>query len=233
MFYLLVTQVGMDTAKALIFDMDGLMLDTERIAIRANALALEELDLQIPNAVFLQFVGKSPEGCCQVLRKALGEEGPWQVFWDCACAHYHRFIREEPLPTKAGLFELLDYLDEQALPWGVGTSTGRELAYFKLEKIGVRNRAHCIVSSSCVAQAKPAPDIFLKAAELLGVAAEDCIVLEDSEPGIRAAQTAGMRPFHIPDLIPTSDFIKEAAWGAYGSLEEFLEAFTEARLSLF
>tara|TARA_B100001248_G_scaffold262503_1_gene258932 strand:- start:26974 stop:27639 length:666 start_codon:yes stop_codon:yes gene_type:complete len=221
----------MHTAKAVIFDMDGLMVDTEQIALRANAIAVEELGVPLDRSVFFQFVGKSPAGCCDVLKEVLGVDGPWQQFWDCACGHYHRFVREEPLTTKPGLFELLDYLDAQEIPWGVGTSTGKELAHLKLNKIGVGDRPHCVVSSTCVPEAKPAPDIFLKAATLLGVANKDCIVLEDSEPGIRAAHTAGMRPVHIPDLIPSSDFIRDVAYGIYGSLDDFLGDLQEARAS--
>src|SRR5207302_1079638 len=101
---------------------------------------------------------------------------------------------------KPGLFPLLDFLERRGVPKAVATSTGRERAMFRLEKCGLRSHFEHIVTGDEVTVGKPAPDIFLKTAEKLGVAPEECFVLEDTEAGVRAAHAARMKAICIPDV---------------------------------
>ncbi|MBV8470365.1 MAG: HAD family hydrolase, partial [Burkholderiaceae bacterium] len=113
---------------------------------------------------------------------------------------YDAIVAREGLVVKPGLRELLDWLDAHAIPRAVATSTRRSRALAKLERAGLWPRIQALVGGDEIARGKPAPDIFLRAAELLGVSTPSCIVLEDSEPGITAALAAGMTPIMVPDL---------------------------------
>ena len=119
-------------------------------------------------------------------------------------ADYDAIVAAEGISLKPGLDDILDLLDERGVAAAVATSTRRERARAKLDRVGLLHRFAALVGGDDVARGKPAPDIFLAAAERLGVAAGDCIVLEDSEPGIIAAAAAGMTPVMVPDLHPPS-----------------------------
>lgn len=187
---------------AVIFDMDGLMLDTERLARAAWERAFAERGLRIDDAVYYRVIGRtSPD-----TRRIFGEAyalAP-DVVEDIARRKTAFLLAsyERDIPVKPGLIELLAWLDARGVPRAVATSTLRELALHKLGKAGLAGGFRAIVCGDDVARGKPAPDIFLLAAHRLGARPEACAVLEDSEPGIRAARAAGMRAILVPDQAP-------------------------------
>ena len=139
-------------------------------------------------------------------------------------------IDQHGAPTKPGLTSLLDWLEMRAMPRAVATSSGRASADRLLQSAGVRARFEIIVGGDDVANGKPAPDLFLLAADRLGVAPSDCVVLEDSGPGIHAAHRAGMRPILVPDLQQPTDEVQALAYRVCKSLHEaqtiLMELFT-------
>ncbi len=197
---------------AVIFDMDGLMLDTERLAQVAWQRAGVELGYTLPDEIYLQAVGRTAPATELLFRGHLGQDAPFEAIYQRKQHYYHEVIEQGLVPLKTGLLELLDLLDKLALPKAVATSTARPLAEQKLRATGLLDRFPVIVCGNEVTNGKPAPDIFLAAATKLNVVPAHCLVLEDSPAGIRAAHAAGMHAVHIPDLIPTSDEIAALAY---------------------
>ncbi len=222
----------MNAFKAVIFDMDGLMLDTETISQLAWQTAGRELSVDIPTSLSLQMIGLASKDIKALFRSRMGDEFPVESFINNANIHYHRLLREKPIPVKTGLIDLLDYLENQGIPKGVATSTSRDLAELKLESADLSGRFDCIVTGDEVDNGKPAPDIFLRTAQMLGVNPDECLVLEDSAMGIRGASAAGMKVIMIPDLIQPSYELRSLAYGVFDSLKEVLEKFRNGESKL-
>jgi HAD superfamily hydrolase (TIGR01509 family) len=190
--------------EAVIFDMDGLMLDTEAPALRAWESAARGLGREFDLTLCRQMIGRSFVDCVALIRARHGSDYPVDALTSAWAADYDAIVAAEGISRKPGLDDILDLLDERGIATAVATSTRRERARAKLDRVGLLHRFAALVGGDEVARGKPAPDIFLAAAERLGVAARDCIVLEDSEPGIIAAAAAGMTPVMVPDLHPPS-----------------------------
>ncbi|MDH7489994.1 MAG: HAD family phosphatase [Anaerolineae bacterium] len=216
--------------RAVIFDMDGLMLDSERMARDAWRRALADWGLALPDDVYFQLIGREAADTKAILARAYGPALPVEE----AYARKQRYLEEGMLhggiPTKPGLHALLDLLDARGIRKAVASSTHRPLVVQKLELTHLLERFEVVVCGDEVRNGKPAPDVFLLAAERLGVPARDCIVLEDSEPGIRAARAAGMTPILVPDLKPPSPEIAALTHRVLPSLDavrEYLAALLE------
>ena len=191
---------------AVIFDMDGLMIDTERMAQRAWQQAGAEFGFTLPDELYLQAVGRTAKATADLFRAGMGPEFPFEAVYERKQHYLYTAIEQTGIPTKAGLLELIARLDQQGLAKAVATSTARVLATKKLTAAGLLPHFETIVCGDEVAHGKPAPDIFLAAAAKLTIAPAHCLVLEDSSAGIKAAHAAGMRAIWVPDLIqPTPD----------------------------
>ncbi len=193
---------------AVIFDMDGLLLDSERIALFIiNEVALE-LGLPWRAEVGLAMVGLNSRDSDAIVRQHLGQDYPLDTLRDAFGLRYEQAIDEGRIPAKAGAAELLDLLDHLNLPRMVATSTRRSRAEPKLAAVGLLSRFHGMVCGDEVSRGKPDPEIFLTAAKRLGVAPQNCLVLEDSNAGIRGALAAGMCAVMVPDLLqPAADVL--------------------------
>lgn len=185
--------------KAVIFDMDGLMLDSERAITACLARAARELGEEIDAGYWLGMVGKGDAACHAMLGERLGRDRA-EALLELAQRMYADVV-SEGIPHRPGIIALLEWLAAAGIPRAVGTSTKRPLALRKLEAADLLWRFDAIATSSDVAHAKPAPDIYLLAASKLGIAPADCLVLEDSPTGVQAALAAGMTPIQIPDLV--------------------------------
>lgn len=195
---------------AVILDMDGLMLDTERISLRVWNEAATSLGLQLHDDICTQMIGLNLTAARLILRAHLGDDDSVERLVKDANARY-RACLDDGVPHKAGLVDFLEFLDDRAIPRAVATSTGRLLARHKLERAGVLHYFGAVVGGDEVAFGKPAPDIFLAAAGRIGQLPADCVVLEDSGPGIRGAADAGMIPILIPDCRPPTPETRQHA----------------------
>jgi HAD superfamily hydrolase (TIGR01509 family) len=205
---------------AILFDMDGLMIDTERMAQRAWQQAGAEFGFTLPDALYLQAVGRTAKATEALFRAGLGADFPFEAVYARKQHYLYTAIDEEGIPTKKGLMELLDLVDQQGLVKAVATSTARVLAIKKLTAARLLHRFATMVCGDEVVQGKPAPDIFLAAAAKLGTAPANCLVLEDSSAGIQAAHAAGMRAVWVPDLIQPSPEITPLAHCVVHDLHE-------------
>ena len=187
---------------AVIFDMDGLMLDTEPLAARAWGDAATALAVEFDMTLAVAMVGRNFADCATMVRAHYGAGYPVDALLGRWHAAYDEIVEREGLSIKPGVRELLDWLEVTAIPRAVATSTRRERARSKLIRTALLPCFHDIVGGDEVARGKPAPDIYVEAARRLGVTAGDCLVLEDSEPGVRAALAARMTPILVPDMNP-------------------------------
>ncbi len=184
---------------AVIFDMDGLMLDTEPLAARAWTIAAAELGLAFDRGVTRQLVGRNFPDCRTLLLARHGDDYPVDVLMHAWHAAYDAIVEREGIARKPGLTELLAWLGEARIRTAVATSTRRSRAQAKLAKSALAEHFAVLVGGDEIARGKPAPDIFVLAAARLAVEPAACVVLEDSEPGVRGALAAGMSPIVVPD----------------------------------
>lgn len=195
------------TPVAVMFDMDGLMIESERALLECWRETALELGLDLDDALWLSFVGLSDRACHDILRARLADEDRVQALLHGLQVRYDARV-EAGLPLKTGVLELLTLLKARGIPRAVVTSTRRPRALQKLESTGLLPHFDDVITGNEVQHSKPAPDIYLLAAQRLGVAPSHCIVLEDSVPGVRAALAAGMTPIQVPDLVMPDEGVR-------------------------
>jgi HAD superfamily hydrolase (TIGR01509 family) len=212
---------------AVVFDMDGLMLDTEPLYKTAWQRALAELGHELDDAAYLRFVGRSTEDCENDLVSQLGKSFPleafrhrWPVLWR-TCAD------EQGIAAKAGLHELIAFVRDKGLPLALATSSDSSFTELSLGCANLLGSFDVVVTGDQVTHLKPAPDIYLEAARRLAVDPRHCVALEDSEAGILAANRAGMVPLLVPDLRKPTEEAIEAAFRVLDSLHEARELLIE------
>lgn len=185
--------------QAVLFDMDGLMLDSERAFTHCLERAAQESGHTLPQSLWLAMVGGTDAHSRALLEAQIGKAES-DVVQERARALYATVVAAG-VPHQPGILDLLQWLQDRAVPRAVGTSTRNPLALHKLQAAGLAAYFDVICTSSDVAHAKPAPDVYLLAAQRLRVEPARCVVLEDSPIGVRAALAAGMTPIQIPDLL--------------------------------
>jgi HAD superfamily hydrolase (TIGR01509 family) len=216
---------------AVIFDMDGLMLDTETLAREAWFNTMRTFGIDLTDAVYLQVLGTTGARTREIFQVAYGADIPIDAMYAHKQLHIDEAVAQGRITAKAGLIALLDYLDANHIPKAVGSSTVRSLVLKKMSAAGVAHRFDVIVGGDEVQHGKPAPDIFLRCAELMGVPPANCVVLEDSDNGARAAHAAGMRCIIVPDLKPPADDARQMADAVVNSLDEAINVIENWRLS--
>lgn len=194
----------MTPIRAVLFDMDGLLLDSERIALAVLADTARALGLIWSEAAGLGMVGLNERDSDAWLLHYFGADYPVRELRTAFNARYHSRVEQGPLPLKPGARDLLAWLEKRKLPCAVATSTRQTLALRKLQHAGLEGYFRAVIGGDQVARGKPAADIYLAAAAALGIAPEHALVLEDSDAGIAAALAAGCQALMVPDLRPPS-----------------------------
>jgi HAD superfamily hydrolase (TIGR01509 family) len=189
---------------AVVFDMDGLLVDTETVSHEAMTLSARQQGYELPHEVFVRMVGLNFATSGAILTEHFGPEFDVPAF-QAESTRLYRAAGELGVALKAGVVELLDLLDDLGLPRAIATSSPHPDVERNLGHHGLRERFHAVVAGGDYARAKPFPDPFLKAAEALGVDAPHCLALEDSHNGIRAAHAAGMMAVMVPDLLEPNE----------------------------
>lgn len=210
----------LDKSWCFIFDMDGLMLDSERLSNRAWIQAAADLGYTLPEEILLQCVGCSLVQFEKTQKEYLGEDYPFEKAWDLKTMHFEELSMAGGIPLKDGLLPLLDLLEERGIRKAVASSTRNPQVEKRLKRTGLFNRFEVVVDGSMVTHAKPAPDLFLETARLLNVNPKTCLVLEDSYYGVKAANAAGMPVILVPDLVNPPEDILPRTIGVFNSLEQ-------------
>ncbi|GAB2646960.1 HAD family hydrolase [Vibrio panuliri] len=207
--------------KAAIFDMDGLLLDTERLCMRVFQQACETLGFPFHQEAYLNIIGRNSTGIQKILLQAYGDDlAPIHNEWK---QNYDAITHHQAIDVKEGVIALLEWLKANDIPTVVATSTRRELAEIKLKLAGLDGYFSGLTCGCEVSNGKPDPEIYLLAAQRVGVAPEQCIAFEDSSNGVIAAVSAGMQTYQIPDLVVPNDEIKALGHKIKPSLSIVLE----------
>lgn len=193
----------------IIFDMDGILIDSERQSNEGWLWAAEQLGVDMPMWLIDSFKGAPAELCCKFFDDYYkGAIDYWKAK-ELRTKHVYKIRETEGIPVKKGVKEVFEYISNNGIKCAVATSTRRESAEKTLHTIGVWDYLDAVVYGDEVEHGKPEPDIFLRAAEAIGVSPADAIVVEDSINGIKAGYAAGMRVVHIPDTIIIDDDIRK------------------------
>lgn len=209
--------------EAIIFDMDGTLLDTELVFRDIVYGVTAGLGFEMTEATHLSMVGSSHETTRQLLVEAYGVAFPYAMF-DEQCRALMRERMALAVPVKAGVVELLDELRQRGIPSAVATSSRSPHAIGHLGAAGLLDAFQTIVTRDDVTNPKPHPEPFLLAAGRLGLAPERCLAVEDSHAGVRAAHAAGMQTIMVPDLVGPSDEIRGLCAAVLDSLHHLRDA---------
>lgn len=197
---------------AVIFDMDGVLFDSERAWLLSWQEIAEKHGIEgIERAVYAS-IGLTEEATRAITQEIMGEGFPLDAYREEAGEVFRTKWQEPGLPVKPGAREILEKLKSLGAGLALATSTKRETARAELEQAGLLQFFDEMAFGDMVSHSKPAPDIFLLAAKLLGRDPASCFVIEDSFNGIRAAKAAGMRAVMVPDLLQPDEEIREAAF---------------------
>lgn len=209
--------------QALIFDMDGLLLDTEGVYKRSWSVAASALGYDLTDEIFMTLIGITVADCEQRLVKEFGDDFPLDQFRGDARTRYEAIVDEEGIPLKPGVHAALDWAAQRDIPCGVGTSTVTEEARDRLKRHEMLDRFSVVVGGDQISRGKPDPETFLKVAESLSHQPEHCLVFEDAHSGVLAARAAGMSVVLVPDLLPATDEIAAKASGVFPSLHHVVD----------
>lgn len=202
-----------------IFDMDGTLLDTQRIVIPAWEYAGNLQGISGVGAHTVNVFGTNHNGSNEYLRKNFPEMDVEKFREDA-----REYLTENMVVRfKPGAERLLDFLDENNIKYAIASGTSRSSIEHHLKEVNVLDRFSVIVGGLDVKNGKPAPDVFLMAAEKMGAEAGDCFVFEDSSNGVRAGYAAGMKVFGIADVVPFSDDVKKLMFKELNSLDEAID----------
>ena len=208
--------------RGVIFDMDGLMFDTERLATVLWNQVGDELRIDMTEEFLDSFRGQNPTAIRNAFLQRFGREFDFDGCMGRKDELQHRYIEEKGVPLKEGLPELLEYLKGQDIRMAVATSTQQSLAEKMLKIAGVYEYFDAVAYGNKVKRSKPFPDIFQKAAEDLGVPMRECLVLEDSISGVQAGKAAGGYIIHIPDVVVVPEEVKDGITAELTSLRDVI-----------
>ena len=208
--------------QAAIFDMDGLLLDTERVCMQAFEKACEKLSLPFVQNAYLKIIGCNAKGIEIAIMDHYAQYIDYPTLRKTWMEGYWPIVENQAIPVKEGVIELLDWLKEKDIPIAVATSTHQELAATKLKLSGLAPYFEHISSGCEVTHGKPHPEIFLLAAQRLQVSPQHCLAFEDSNNGVLAAVAAQMQVYQIPDLVSPDQNIIALGHQVKASLHDVL-----------
>jgi HAD superfamily hydrolase (TIGR01509 family) len=206
--------------KGVIFDMDGLMLDTERPLVAAWERAAREAGWYLSEEILAQTIGIDEPSTRKLMMENCGRDFPYDVIRDSTERVYTDYVKKNGIPLRPGLLALCGHLGRLGIPVAVATSSTRSITLRKLELAGIGERFPLLVCGDEVRRGKPAPDIFLRAAELLGKCPAECLGFEDSPAGLRALEAAGIRQVFIRDMVEPPPETLACVWLRLNSLGE-------------
>lgn len=194
--------------KGAIFDMDGLMFDSERLVCSIWQEMMDENGYKFNVDIFKNTIGLRQDKSKKFYTSLYGEDFDYDGFKIQSRQRFYKRIEKDGVPIKKGLFELLDFLKDNNIKMAVATSTSAKTALKVIKKAGVYDYFDSFVCGDDVKNGKPHPEVFLTAAERIGVPPEECVAFEDSINGIKSAFAANMTTVMVPDFLQPTDEIK-------------------------
>lgn len=209
--------------KAVIFDMDGVITDTEKLLVKYWVQAAEEYGFPMKPHHALAIRSLAGKFCEPQLKEWFGEECDYKTVRTRRMELMQAHLAEHGLEKKKGIDELLDYLSQSGIAAAVATATDIQRATAYLTEIGIFDRFDKVISASMVENGKPCPDIYRYAAAQLGLDPSECIALEDSPNGIKSASSAGCKAVMIPDLTQPDEEILPLLYAKCDSALDVIE----------
>lgn len=209
--------------KATVFDMDGVIFDTECIYRDAWIETGKEYGLNDVDVIFPSFMGTSSTKIRELFIETYGSKLDYEAYHKDVENRKKSILEERGLMLKPGAKELFEFLKENGIPAAVATSTNYEKANGYFEKAGIKKYFDCIITGSDITVGKPNPEIYLKACDRLNVSPENAIGIEDSFNGIRAVYNAGMMAVMVPDLLEPNEEISKLLFRKCKSLFEVID----------
>ena len=213
--------------KGAVFDMDGLMLDTEKLLVRFWKESARSYGYNMTDENVFEIRSLSRKYSIPLLKGIFGEDFPFNEVRNRRIALMNEYIDTYGFDVKKGLFELLDFLKENNYLIAVATATDRERAEHYLKKIDAYKYFNAVICGDMVKNGKPEPDIYITASDELGLIPEECVAFEDSPNGIKSAYSAGCKVIMIPDLTQPDEVVKPMLSGVYESLDKAVDFFRE------
>lgn len=208
--------------KAVVFDMDGVLFDTEKLTAESWGKAGEALQCGDVMPVIGQFLGLNSVYQEKRFYEVFGEDFPYEEYIEYGRKYAADYIKEHGVPIKPGLFELLDYLKANGFFVAAASSTRYTTVLELFENAGITGYFDKIIGGDMFERSKPDPEIYLQAAAALGVAPQDCMALEDSPNGLTSAYRAGMKTVMVPDLIPPTPELRKMLFACVPSLADVI-----------
>lgn len=208
--------------QAVVFDMDGVIFDTERLVIEFWKEVAKKHNIPNVEHTCIQCLGTNRVRTREIFLENYGADFPFDSYRAEVTELFNTHYKGVPLPTKPGVRELLSYLQEQDIKVGLASSTAQHLVRDEIGTAGLLPYFQTLVCGDMVEHSKPAPDIFLKACEILNADPTKSIAIEDSFNGIRSAHCAGMTPIMVPDQVQPTDEIRTLAFHVMPSLLDVL-----------
>lgn len=197
--------------KAVIFDMDGVIFDTENIALKSWEYLAEKYNLGDIREMFLKCIGTNSETTMKIVREYLGSGIDCVSLAAQASAWFHGYTNRNGIPMKKGVKELLSDIRSKDIPIAIASSTKADSVTEMLKGAGIYDYFDSVIGGDMLKKSKPEPDIYLMAADRLGISPSGCAAVEDSFNGVRSAYSAGMKAIMVPDLLPPDDEMREKA----------------------
>jgi len=190
----------MNKIKAVLFDMDGVIFDTEREYLKEWNKIFEKYGYEMKKEIYVSVMGRGRKKVKEIFKENFGDDLPIEEMYIEKDIMLKEAIENNEVPLKQGALELLEFLKKNEYKTALATSAKKDRVKSQVNHAKINNLFDAIVCADDIVNSKPNPEIFLKAAEKVNVKPENCIVIEDSEAGIRAAFNAGMIAFHVKDL---------------------------------
>lgn len=209
--------------KAVVFDMDGILFNTEWLCMTTWTQVAEKKGIKNMKEVFFQCVGRSSADTKMIFEENYGEAFSYEAFRNEAQVLYDEYIETNGVPLKEGVYEILAFLKEKGLKIGLASSTRYERVIEKLKAAEIYDYFSVVIGGDMVEHSKPDPDIYLKACKALEVDPKEAVAIEDSYNGIRSAEGAGLRTVMVPDLLPKTEEMEGLSYCICDSLLDLIK----------
>lgn len=208
--------------KAFVFDMDGLIFDSERIVQRSWNISGQKLGLGNVGEHIYYTLGLNRASRKKYYEENIREDFPFDEFSVLTRKTFFEIVEKEGLPVKKGVREILEYGKENGIKLALATSSSRDYAMKCLRDAGIDAYFDGIVCGDMVSHSKPDPEIYLRACELVEVDPQDAVAFEDAPAGIEAAYRAGMKVVMVPDLVQPTEKVESMLWEKWESLANYM-----------
>ena len=209
--------------KAVIFDMDGVIFDTERVYLEIWQSVFEKYGYKMTKELYITVMGTGRKNVIKTFLENFGDDLPIEKMYEEKDNQLFYIIENQGIPLKKGVKELFSMLKEKNYKIALATSAKRERVEKQIKDKWLKESFDAIVCGDDVEKGKPSPDIFLKAAKEIDVEAKDCFVVEDSPAGIKAAFSGGMKGIHVEDLKAADEDILKYCEKNFKNLQEIKE----------